>query len=257
MSDATRTHPPDSRPDEAPGEERVTDLAAWAPPPSVALSRPTPPLEMPLPVLVRVQQALHAPEAERPEAATQLNEALARMAEGGGGREVADTLQRLLASGQLTGLVDAQGRSCRAVAVEALLSLGFPYALEVDPDDLKHLRANVGLTPARARSLLDFGPGVPATVLASGVLAQLLEELLRPHPPGAPVTLQVGLAVLAMVALWLAPPRTPVYRVGLTLLALGSGYGLLMALESVGESGGLWVGVAGMVAALLAALRKG
>ncbi|NTX04968.1 hypothetical protein [Myxococcus sp. CA040A] len=256
MSDATRTHPPSSRPEEGADEERLADLAAWAPPPSEAAGRPTPPVELPLPVLVRVEQAVGASQAERPAAAARLNEVLKQLGTGGGERQVADTLHRLLDGGRLDGLVDADGRSCRAVAVEALLSLGFPYALEVEPDDLKHLRANTAARPGGRKSVFDFGAGVPATVLTGGLLAQVLEELLRPGTVEGTVTLQVGLSVLAMMALWLAPPRSPVYRLGLGLLALVSGYGLLLALGSAGHAGGLWAGVAGAVAVLLAALRE-
>ncbi|MCP3102002.1 hypothetical protein LZ198_24350 [Myxococcus sp. K15C18031901] len=235
----------------------MTDLAAWAPavtePPPIS----TPRVELPLPVLVHVEQALRAPEPERAEAATRLNEVLARMATGDGGRQVADTLHQLLGGGRLEGLVDAQGRSCRAVAVEALLCLGFPYALEVEPDDLKHLRANKAMHSSGPRMALDIGRGVPAIVFGAGVVAQVVEEVLRKGPVEDGVTVQVGLSALAMLALWLAPPGTPVYRVGFSLLALVAGCGLLLALGSTGISGGVWVGVAAMVAALLAALRKG
>lgn len=213
-------------------------------------------MEFPLPVLVRVEQALSASAEARPEAAARLNEVLAQMAAGGGERQVADTLHRLLAGGRLDGLEDAEGRSCRAVAVEALLSLGFPYALEVEPEDLKHLRANAVSHPSKRRGKFDFGPGVPATVLVGGLVAQGFEELLRPGPVDGLVTLQVGLSVLAMVALWLAPPRSPVYRLGLGLLALAAGSGLLLSIGTFGHYGGLWAGVAGAVAVLLAALRE-
>ncbi|QSQ18315.1 hypothetical protein JY572_19340 [Myxococcus landrumensis] len=256
MSDATRTPPPSSRPDERPAEEPRADLASWAPPPPEAVTRSTPPVELPLPVLVRVEQALKAPDAERAEAAARLNEVLVELASGGGERQVADTLHRLLAGGKLEGLVDAEGRSCRAVAVEALLSLGFPYALEVEPEDLHHLRSNASSRPRRNKGPLDFGPGVMATVFLGGAAAQLLEELALPSRAPGMLTFQVGLGVLALVALLLAPPRTPVYRVGMALMALVSGYSLLLALGNWGVQGGLWVGVAGVVAALLAAFRE-
>ncbi|MFY1824709.1 hypothetical protein ACN47A_02225 [Myxococcus fulvus] len=238
------------------GTQGLTDLSSWAAPAPALLGRPTPPVELPLPVLVRVEQAVAASDAERPEAAARLNEVLAQLAQGGGERQVADTLHRLLDSGRLEGLVDARGRSCRAVAVEALLSLGFPYALEVQPEDLKHLRSNNASRPKGRPGALDFGPEVPALVLGGGLFAQVVEEFLRPGVVEGTVTLQVGLSVLAMLALWLAPPRTPVYRLGLGLLALVSGYGLLLALGSAGHAGGLWAGVAGAVAVLLAALRE-
>ncbi|MBK7862237.1 MAG: hypothetical protein IPJ65_27245 [Archangiaceae bacterium] len=53
-------------------------------------------------------------------------------------------------------LYDGDGVSCRAVAVEAVLALGFPYALHLTPTDLEYLRSvkpagsSVGLWGAMA-----------------------------------------------------------------------------------------------------------
>jgi hypothetical protein len=214
--------------------------------------KPTPPLDLPLPVLVLTEQARRAPEDERPELAWRLNDLLSQMAAGGGDRQVADTFHRLLETGKLEGLVDVRGRSCRAVAVEALLSLGYPYALEVRPEDLEHLRSTSrGLAPTG----LLRGPLLPAGVLLAGLGAQIVQELTRPGGPDSLVTTQVGLAGLALMALWLAPPRSPVYRLGLGLLALVSV--LLLAVPLVADASvGPWAGLAGLVAVLLAALRE-
>ena len=56
----------------------------------------------------------------------------------GSPRATADRLQQLLASGALETLRASNGTSARAVAVERLLALGYPYALEVSPEDLAH-----------------------------------------------------------------------------------------------------------------------
>lgn len=56
-------------------------------------------------------------------------------------RALADFLLGALASGQLGGLRDTSGRTSRAIAAAALLELGYPYALELAPEDLEHLRA--------------------------------------------------------------------------------------------------------------------
>jgi hypothetical protein len=190
------------------------------------------------------------PDVERPELALRLNTLLEQMAADGGSREVADVFHRLLETGKLEGLVDTRGRTCRAVAVEALLSLGFPYALEVRPEDLDHLRASG--RHGRGRAL---GPAVPGTVLLSGLLAQTYQELSRSGGPDSLVTTQVGLSALALVALWLAPPGSAVYRVGLGLLALVTCFGLVVPLMADGPVG-LWAVLAGLVAAFLAALRE-
>ncbi|MCP3138927.1 hypothetical protein LXT23_16585 [Pyxidicoccus sp. QH1ED-7-1] len=210
--------------------------------------KPTPQLDLPLPLLVLTEQARRASSMpERQELASKLNALLAQMAAEGGDRQVADTFHRLLGSGKLEGLVGTEGRTCRAAAVEALLSLGFPYALEVEPEDLEYLRASGQEGPlARIQ---------PLAVLVTGVGTQLFLELTRSGGPDGLVTIQVGLSALAMMALWLAPPRTPVYRLGLGLLALVSVLGLLLPLVAGGPPGAL-LGVAGLVAVFLAALRE-
>lgn len=235
------------------GEPRLPEAAVRAPSEPPLTGKPTPPLDLPLPVLVLTEQVRRAPEDERPELAWRLNDLLLQMAAGGGDRQVADTFHRLLETGKLEGLVDVRGRSCRAVAVEALLSLGYPYALEVRPEDLEHLRSTGrGLAPTR---LAVRGPLVPAGVLLAGLGAQIVQELTRPGGPDSLVTTQVGLAGLALMALWLAPPRSPVYRLGLGLLALVSV--LLLAVPLVADASvGPWAGLAGLVAVLLAALRE-
>jgi hypothetical protein len=213
--------------------------------------KPTPPLDLPLPLLVLVEQATRVPEQDRPDVASRLNALLEQMGREGGDRQVADTFHRLLEGGKLEGLVDTQGRSCRAVAVEALLALGFPYALEVRPEDLEHLRAS----GRRQGKAVPFGREVPQAVLGVGLLAQLLAGRLDFSGPESLVTVQVGLSLLASVALWVASPGSPVYRVGLGLLAALSGFALVLSLAP-GIPAGLWAGLAGLVAAFLAALRK-
>nr|WP_240462391.1 hypothetical protein [Myxococcus sp. CA018] len=261
MPDAPRIRPPTQRPMEGEDEAPPGEVAPWeAPPEPVSLEAtpvlllrgtPTPPLDLPLPVLVLTEQARRVPEAERPLVAARLNLQLARMARTGGDRLVADTFLRLLESGRLTGLVDAKGRTCRAAAVEALLSLGFPYALEVQPEDLEHLRANT-----QQRKAQRLKPGTCMAVLVGGIGAQVVHEALFPKGDASLLTSQLGLSLLAVAALWLAPPRTPVYRVGMVMLTLVSLAGAVLAVLGLAHTG-LWVGLAGLVAAFLAALREG
>ncbi len=57
-----------------------------------------------------------------------------------------DLLQALLDTKELDPFVDSRGVSCRLAVVRAQLALGFPYALEVSPDDLIALRNAAPLT---------------------------------------------------------------------------------------------------------------
>jgi hypothetical protein len=281
LPDVAAWEPPEAgaeAPREAPPVEADEDLASWegpfpfpqeeVPPSDVVApsprraseafessrlalpGKPTPPLELPLPVLVLTEQARRVPDAERPELALRLNTLLEQMSADGGSRPLADTLHRLLETGKLEGLVDTRGRSCRAVAVEALLSLGFPYALEVRPEDLEHLRAH-----GRRGVGHGLGPAIPGAVLLTGLMAQVTQELARSGGPDSLVTTQVGLSALALVALWLAPPKSAVYRVGLALLALVTCLGLVAPFVTEGPVG-LWAVLGGLVAAFLAALRE-
>jgi hypothetical protein len=77
----------------------------------------------------------------------QLGALLGREAAAGMLREVLST--RGIAAGE-----DAAGRSCRAVAVEALLQLGHPYAFTVSPEDLAWYRAEGRRLPWGVQGLL-------------------------------------------------------------------------------------------------------
>lgn len=95
--------------------------------------------------------------------------------------ETAEYLRGLLEAGTLDGLHDAQGRPCRAAVIQAQIALGFPYALEVNPDDLVWLRAHASSeasrsTPTRIATVIlglislvwGAGTGVLISELGSG-----------------------------------------------------------------------------------------
>lgn len=79
----------------------------------------------------------------------------------------------VLADGSLTQLVDRRSVSCRAEAVRALLRLGFPWALEIDPDTLAWFRAAERPTQGRRA-----GVGLAAVIVLSGGLGAFW--LMRP-----------------------------------------------------------------------------
>jgi hypothetical protein len=109
----------------------------------------------------------------------------------GAPRATADRLLSLLASGQLEGLTGRGGTSARAVAVERLLQLGYPYALEVAPEDLAHWRAE---RPADASD----GRGLGALLMTVAVALALWGFAEPPRNIGLLVVL--GLEGLALTS---------------------------------------------------------
>ena len=152
----------------------------------------------------------------------------------GSPRATADRLQELLASGELTTLRASDGTSARAVAVERLLALGYPYALEVSPEDLAHWRTERPSEAADGRGL---------AVLVMTVAACLSLWGVSDPPTG------IGLAsVVALEAVTVAGAIRPalrgwarqaVFALGVLACALGLRYGV----------GTLLPGVAGLVTA--------
>jgi hypothetical protein len=230
----------------------VQDLAAWKPP--VRRGGTLTPPSAPLPMLLLAQQARRAEGAERQRLASELNQVLEELGGQGGGRAEADAFHRLLEGGNLDGLVDADGRSCRAAAVESLLALGFPYALEVRPEDLAHLK-DAAVTPGGRLASPRGGP-FPALAVGLGALAfQVVLVLAGLVAPGGLLILQGLLTLLSLAVLTVASVDTPLYRGALALLTVVSGLGLGAVLVPDLPAG--WAaGLGGLVAAFLAALRK-
>ncbi len=67
-----------------------------------------------------------------------------------------------------TRMKGSDGRTVRAAAVEALLELGYPYALEVHPEVLDDVRQQAR---RRQRDAGEDGPGVPTAGLAVSLVA--------------------------------------------------------------------------------------
>lgn len=120
--------------------------------------------------------------------AGQLNELLRRLPPG---EDEGRLLLKVLGDGSLSGLTDQQGGSSRREAVRALLRLGFPWALEIDPDTLQWFRQVE--KPPRSSSLL-VALVLLLTLLGGGVLVwQLVGEATPTTPPViAPLPREVG-----------------------------------------------------------------
>lgn len=107
-----------------------------------------------------------------PELAAQLNQQLEVLpANDDAGRLVLG----MLSDGSLTGAADTHGRQCRAEAVKALLRLGYPWALEIDPETLAWFRSTEAPKKGTWKRLamllgvLIFGAGSAAYLVERGV----------------------------------------------------------------------------------------
>ncbi len=132
------------------------------------LAAQPPALEI-LPLRERVE-AVRAPGVVRAEVDALLAGISAPLAEGESPRERADQLLRLLQDDVLGEFTDQDGRQVRPMAMEALLALGYPYALEVHPEVLS--RMDWPGAPALSRSawwglgLATFAALLPNVILA-------------------------------------------------------------------------------------------
>lgn len=209
----------------------------------------TPPPGTPLPVLLLVDQARDAPPEEQQELARRINRLLDQMVLEGGSRHVADWFHHLIESGRLEGLADAAGHSCHETAIKGLLAMGFPYALEVSPEDLQRVRPK---PPSSTRDTVLTVAG--ATVAAGGALTQLVMHLLGPLRYSHLLTIEVGFSLLALAAVLVGKPRTPLRQLGLAVMVVFSV--LSIFLGTLPGYAGLVSGLAGLVAALLFAIRE-
>jgi len=212
----------------------------------------TPPPGSPLPVLVLVDQAQNASGEERQELSRRINRWLDKMVREGGSRHVADWFHHLIESGRLEGLADAAGHGCHETAVQGLLAMGFPYALEVRPEDLERIKPREAQRKhqRRERNL----KGSAAGVVVGGALGEILLDLLRPQHVTGLLTVEVGVAALALVALLFSGPRTPLRNMALAVLLVASLFSFFLGV--MGGYAGLVSGLAGLVAVLLFALHR-
>ena len=154
----------------------------------------------------------------------------------GSPRATADCLHGLLASGELATLRASDGTSARAVAVERLLALGYPYALEVSPEDLAHWRAE---RPSESAD----GRGLPILVMTVAVCLSLWGVSDPPSGFGLVTVLAlqavtVAGAVRPGLRLW---ARKAVFALGVLACIVGFKYGVATVLP----------GMAGLVSAYL------
>lgn len=116
-----------------------------------------------------VQRARNSAGQETEWLAGLINERLEALGPGAG-PEVGPLLLEWIEDGAFEGLVAGDGWACRAAAVAAVLELGYPHALSLDPDDLEFLRAERERVPRERpqRNVAALGG-----LVSSGLLAVL------------------------------------------------------------------------------------
>ncbi|HZX41885.1 MAG TPA: hypothetical protein VFE93_08615 [Myxococcaceae bacterium] len=143
-------------------------------------------------------------------------------------RATADRLLQLLASGELATFRASDGTSARAVAVERLLALGYPYALEVSPEDLAHWRAE---RPSEATD----GRGLAVLVMTVAVCLSLWGVSEPPTGVGLAAVLAlegvtIAGAVRPSLRRW---ARRAVFALGVLACVLGFRFGVGTVLPGV------------------------
>jgi hypothetical protein len=139
-----------------------------------------------------------------------LHRCLKEMTAQGGPRAAADFLLRQLENGSLAELEDRRGGSTRAAAVRALLALGYPYALEVSPEDLGYLRTE----DARRRP---WTGRAAAAVIIAGLVASIVAGFFSSQGASAE-PLSLGSVLGGLLAAFSRPGSRP-RAVGMGLLA--------------------------------------
>ncbi len=210
-------------------------------PPAVAAAGEAPSALPATALQARVQQAATSRD---PKGVDTLNRELASLPRDGG-RPVADALLRLLEGGRLEGLVDTAGRSARATAAMALVGMGYPYALELSPEDLDHLRQAQG--PRTPRVFLVAGLGL---VWALGGL-----EFVAGAAQGREwVVLHSVLTVGTALGVALTRPGTRLRRWAMGALVLAGAVGIQLGL--VPTPAALLSGLAALIAAALMSKKR-
>ncbi|MCP3065066.1 hypothetical protein LXT21_40475 [Myxococcus sp. K38C18041901] len=201
------------------------------------------------------EQAVLAHQGETTLDVETLSARLREVAHRGGPPELGTVLWELLSSGTLTTVRDRKGRSCRALAVKALLKLDGPEARRLTPEDL-----TFGRTPALApprwvlvvsaalTTLGGLGTVVVSLVGHTMVSLAFHGPLIPPFPQFL-AALVGGLTAWRALKLVIAPEARPADLRALLLLAAAGA--LLVTLEIPARMEG---GPDGLFSPVLAAL---
>jgi hypothetical protein len=169
-----------------------------------------------------IQRSRNATGAERAKLCTRVNRAALSSADDKERR--AALLLEMLDDEALHELEDEHGVHCRAVAVEAVLAIGYPWALQLDPDDVQFLREH----PIVSRRKQPPAPRVVGGIAGLWAAAMVLKSPLSSgllSTRGVDVGLAAALALIVLSAIpvmlgrpWLSAARWTMGLAGLTLL---------------------------------------
>jgi hypothetical protein len=137
---------------------------------------------------------------EQQASAESINDVLIAMRAPGNDAEEAALLLKELDLKSFTGLTDSRGRNCRKEAVETLMHIGFPHALQITPHDFEYARTYVqtaGASPTSGRYV--FAANALAYVLAG--LGQIANVATLWGAPQASKRLAFGAAAVTVVGL--------------------------------------------------------
>lgn len=157
-----------------------------------------------------VSDARGAADDDRARVVGELIDVLVAMRAPGNERAEAKAVLGQLDLKSLTGLVDRSGRSARAEAVQTVLTLGFPYALEVSPQDLDFARekerseANANVAPEGLKRLDRARKAAAALAGTSAVLQGAVVVAAQLHSPEATVITAATATATAGWAMWMA-----------------------------------------------------
>lgn len=115
----------------------------------------------PSPALRSRVEEVRAPGANRADVDALLRALAGPLGDGESARERADVLLDILQDAQLGGVMGSDTRPVRTAALEALLALGYPYALEVSPELLAEVRPGAGRPEPLHRGPFQLGLALP------------------------------------------------------------------------------------------------
>jgi hypothetical protein len=192
----------------------------------VAAVQETQPSEKAVTLVELVQRARNSTAQEQIWLATLVNQRLKKIAALPEPEKLVEFLLEQLEERSLMELRDKQGWTCHAAAVEAIIEMGYPHALALEPQDVEFLNAEKLKRPTRLWPLtIASGLGLTASV-ALGLLG-----VASTRRTGVDVA-AAGLSAAGFLGLMLSHPRSGARR----LLELGGllGSGLLATAALVG-----------------------
>lgn len=150
-------------------------------------------------------------------------------------RARADLLLSVLEDTSVRDATGSDGRTVRAAALEALLVLGYPYALEIPPELLSQKSSAHGVSGPPTAGLVLAAFALPAQAVALAPAAFL--ALQNGHLTARSMLLSAGAGVLPVVLATLGGWQGMRWaqRVGITLMALMGGAFLARFAQVLGQ----------------------